>query len=452
MPTVGAVHYQFIHNVFGAFMEDCLDFFGNSWYPRFEHKIVGTYDKAVEYIREVEELEREYDKPNLPSLILNPSGDFTLDDTNSGAKQLWRFPNLMSGFVPQIFDHVYQDRNLRLSIGFTRLKGELELLMLTNSFYEYFDLKLLLTQFFGGQDRRVYPTYFNSFIIIPDNLYNFEYLNTATGKTHSINWDDINVETELIKTTNKSEYILPGIIKPIYTLRGITDASTRHGGIDSLADWRLTATIEYEVEIPSFFVLECNWIAENIHFEISYGHSYSTYENYNIPTVRQIIDTSWESGLKDGENSEFDLPDEASPIERRELVLNTRYFHKLTQENLDSTSNIEIDIPQYVSREDKIIVNSKDGPLIYVDQYQVDIEPSATTIILDPVDLELNVGDIIEVFVYEKPVGSPFMVWIRSSVNLVNSVSSPTLLSTGNPEILSGVIHIESNVESTLVI
>ena len=90
-------HYQFIHNVFGCFIENTLEYFADYLYPRFQHKVVGTYDKAVEYITKQEQYGREGDKPNLPALVLNPTGDFNLDDPNSTAHQFWRFPHLAAG-------------------------------------------------------------------------------------------------------------------------------------------------------------------------------------------------------------------------------------------------------------------------------------------------------------------------------------------------------------------
>ena len=101
--------YFFIHNVYANFFKDSLDYFSLHLYPRFEHRVVGTYDKAVEYIQKVCQYEgREIDRPQLPALILNPSGDFELADTIAGGRQLWRFPNLAPGMIKRIFDPVYQ--------------------------------------------------------------------------------------------------------------------------------------------------------------------------------------------------------------------------------------------------------------------------------------------------------------------------------------------------------
>ena len=156
-------HYTFIHNAFGSFIENSLYYFADYLYPRFEYKVIGNYNKNVEYINKLDQYGRETDKPELPAIILNPSGDFNLDDANSSAKQLWRFPNLLPGFANRLYEPIYLDNNISVNVAFTRLKGEFELLMLLNSYYEYFDVKLLLIQIFGGENRYIYPRFFNSF-------------------------------------------------------------------------------------------------------------------------------------------------------------------------------------------------------------------------------------------------------------------------------------------------
>ena len=78
--------YHFIHNVYAHFFNDMLEYFSTYLYPRFEYTVVGTYDKAVEYLEKCQQYARETDKPLLPALILNPSGEFDNADANSGGR------------------------------------------------------------------------------------------------------------------------------------------------------------------------------------------------------------------------------------------------------------------------------------------------------------------------------------------------------------------------------
>lgn len=400
--TTDKYNYTFIHNVFGSFIEDTLDYFADYLYPRFAHQVVGTYDKAVEYLTKTAQYARETDKPNLPAIILNPSGEFNLDEANTTARQLWRFPNLAPGIAANMYLPIYQDKHVKVVVAFTRLKGEIELLMLLNSFYEYFDVKLFLLQIFGGEGRPIKPTQFDSFIILPSELYNYQYSNDVTGLTYTLDWESAGAYSYLVKTTNQTEQVVAGSITPEYTLRGLADASTRHGGIDSLADWRLTAQIEYTIEIPSYIILETDYLVENINFNFRYGSCYTKYEDYNVPVNVNTVVTSWDSGLSDSEHGILDLPDSATvdSTSWTDIVFKTRYFHEVTQDESDSTSNIIISLPETISDQRLIKLQSHSGLMSYGDHYILQNDGDEIAIIID--NVEINAGEFIEIYVYKE--------------------------------------------------
>ena len=394
-------HYQFIHNVFGHFFKDTLDYFTTYLYPRFEYRVVGTYDKAVEYLNKEAALNREVDMPNLPALILNPTGEFGPADASAGGKQLWRYPNLAPGMIKRIFAPVYQDANNQVHVGFIRIKGDIELLMLTNSFYEYCDLRLYSIQIFGGLDRWIYPQYFSSFIILPQELIDYRYTNEYTGLSYKLDWASANATTELVKSTAKNELVLPCTIKPQFKMIGMTDNSTRYGGADKLADWRLGVNLEYEIEIPAYWILEADYLAENIQLEIGYGSTFSAHSDYKPPVNRQLTDYHWDLGLDETSNSTItDVSDATSEMTWvGDYEFNTRYFHIVTAEEAASTTNVVINIPETIDFYRKIVVNSKFGKLDYGDHYTLTDDGDSITIKVADVDLEE--GMIIEIYVYK---------------------------------------------------
>lgn len=405
--------YFFIHNVYANFFKDSLDYFSLHLYPRFEHRVVGTYDKAVEYIQKVCQYDRETDRPQLPALILNPSGDFELADTIAGGHQLWRFPNLAPGMIKRIFDPVYQDANTQVTVGFIRMQGDLELLMLLNSFYEYCDMKMLLIQIFGGYERWIYPQFFTTFIILPEELVNYEYSNPYTGLHYKLDWRSAGAYDKLVKTIAKDELVIPCNIKPIYKLTGFSDASTRYGGADQLADWRLGATVRYEIEIPSYLILQSDYLIEEVSFNIQAGSAYSAYSDYEIPTFMLKRKAVKDWGLDETSNSVIDLDGTCvmtTTDDEKEYQYHTRYFHIITQAEVDSTANVPIAIPEPIDDIAGFIVNSKYGEMILGDHYLLEnyidsppaLAPGYNTLLLrkDTVDLEL--GMVIELYVYKR--------------------------------------------------
>lgn len=394
--------YHFIHNVYAHFFNDMLEYFSTYLYPRFEYTVVGTYDKAVEYLEKCQQYERETDKPLLPALILNPSGEFDNADGNSGGKQLWRFPNLAYGLNKRLFDPVYQDENLLATVSFMRIKGEIELLMLLNSFYEYCDIRMLFLNIFGGRDRIIYPRFFSSFIILPDELLNYTYTNEYTGLTYKMDWEKAGATEKLVRSTARNEMVIPCNIKPQISLVSLGDGSQRYGGADRLADWRLTATINYEVEIPNYFILQSDYLALGMDVEIRYGSSFSAYNDYQPPEDRWLHNVEWDFGLDETSNSEIDIDicdSTTDVVYSSALEFKTRYLHEVTQAEIDSTTNLIITLLEQITDQQLLIVNSKEGSLSYGDHYYID--NNGWNLVIRTTDtVNLKAGWFLELYYY----------------------------------------------------
>ena len=397
--------YHFIHNVFANFYKDMLDYFSTYLYPRFEYRVVGTYDKSVEYINKACQYDRETDKPMFPALILNPSGEFTTADANAGGMQYWRFPNLAPTMIKRLFDPIYRDEHLIIHAGFIRIKGEIELIMLLNSFYEYCDLRMLHINMFGGLDRIIYPFFFSSFIILPESFVNYVYTNPYTGLTYPIDWASANASNQLVRSTARNELVLPLNIKPQISLTGLSDASSRYGGTDNIAEWKLSSTINYEIEIPNYLIIESDYLAEQVDFEIRYGSVYSAYNDYQPPDTRMLYNFSWDWGLNSDTNSEnlgYMDPDDTTCVTTYvgDFVWKTRYFHELTDADVaDSTADLRIDLPEQILYPKILVVNSADGAMNFGDHYY--IADNGNTLVIRRDTVILKAGWVLELYVYE---------------------------------------------------
>lgn len=394
-------NYQYIHNVFADFVKASLDWFGEL-YPRFQWKIIGTYDKSVEYINKQIELGRNPDKPNVPALILNPTGEFGLDETASGARQIgWRFPNLAPGLISRLYDPIYEDNDVRVCVGFSRLKGEFEMITLLPSFYEYFDLRILLIQQFGDIGRPIYPQWFNSFLILPSEVYLYEYNNPYTGVRHTLDWDKSQASEVLIKTTNKNEIVVPCRMRPRFELKSLTDASTKYGGTDRLADWRLSFTIEYQLEMPSMIMVLTDHLVQNIKLDVRHTLNYSPYySQQDIISDRSLINFYWDVSVDSTSEDYFQVikPDHADVTKREDYVLNNVYSHIVTQEQADSTSDIIIVLPEQITDNDALLILSSNGYLKYRDHYY--ISDDGLNLFIRKPEVVLEKDQILQLLVY----------------------------------------------------
>jgi hypothetical protein len=189
-------------------------------------------------------------------------------------------------------------------------------------------------------------------------------------------------------------------------LTAISDGSTRYGGSDRLAEWRLAATINYEVELPNYFILFSDYLAQGFDLEIRYASNFSQYNmaispDKAVPVNRDRYESRWDWGLDSTSNSEVVVPPPTPEYQHYgDLVWKRRYIHTVTQQEMDSTSDLEITIPEQINDTRKILVSSKYGLMDYGDHYLVSEDGRTLTIRREHVKLES--GWVLELHIYEK--------------------------------------------------
>jgi hypothetical protein len=302
-----------------------------------------------------------------------------------------------------MFDPIYQDANMRISPIFMRFKGEIELIYLVNSFYEYLDLKVHLINQLGGTDRVIYPNFFSSYLIIPEDFVTYTYSNEYTGLRYKLDWESSGATTQLIRSTAQNELVLPLTIKPQFTMTDLADGSTRYGGTDSIADWRLTVNLNYEVEIPTYIVVNSNYLVENIQLEVRYGSIYSQETHDDVPVNRQITRYHWDWGFDETSNSvaTLDPTDATSTMSMtHDIVLSETYYHIVLASEADATSNwiIEIPPPAFIDGPEYALLYSHDGLMNYGDHYL--LSGDGKTIMIKYEYVTFTEGDLIEIYVY----------------------------------------------------
>ena len=300
-----------------------------------------------------------------------------------------------------MFHPIYQDQNVLITVAFSRMVGELNFIGLMSSFYEYTDMRVFLNLIFGGMERFIYPRWFTSFIILPEDVYNYRYTNDITGESYKINIEDS--YNHLVKTTATDELVYPCTILPRYKLTSVSDSSTRLGGTDALPDWKLGFTISYEIELPTFIVLETNYLAETLKINVKYGSCYTANKAYEtadeIPANIDSFESNVDHGLDSTANSTIVFPDETTINNKKSRLFKTRYYHIVTQSEVDSASVINISLPEVVTDNNLLRLSGKYGELIYGDHYN--IISSGSVIEIDKTTVTLELDDILEISIYQ---------------------------------------------------
>jgi len=238
----------FVNNCFGSFFRGVLDWMGDDFYPRFNYKVIGTYDKAVEFFNKKKQLGKETDSPLLPSVTLDPTYDFSPEER--GGRFLWQTMNLSPLQGVKLFEPInLREQNVIVTPIFSRYQGTFELIFWLSSVYELLDFRTLLLQYTGGYNRWIRPKIFWSSIYLPDEIKNFK---DEFG--NPLDWGNSDATYIHIDNMNQTKFAHPIMLNPMFKLDSLNDNSTKYGG-DQIAEYKLSATMTYEIELPTRMVL-----------------------------------------------------------------------------------------------------------------------------------------------------------------------------------------------------
>lgn len=262
-------HCFFVHNCFGSFFRGILDWYADDFYQRFNYKVISTYDKAVEFFKKKKELGHEVNAPILPSITLDPGLDFSPDER--AGRFLWQYSTLAPGMGFKLFKPIdLKEQSVTVTPVFTRYQGTFELIFWLSSVYELLDFRTMFLQYMGGYGRYVRPKFFWSYLIFPDKIVNYK-----NDESIPIDWGNSDSTILHVETINKRKRSIPFPIDAIWKLDSLNDNSTKYGQ-DQISEYKLSATCTYEVNIPTYVVLDPH-ILENFLVQFSLGKTISRY-------------------------------------------------------------------------------------------------------------------------------------------------------------------------------
>jgi len=269
IPREIAGDYVFVNNCFGSFFRGILNWFADDFYPRFNYRVIGSYDKAVEFFNKKKTLGHEVESPLLPSVTLDPAYDFSPEER--GGRFLWQTRFLAPGIGVKIFDPIdLREQDVLVTPIFSRYQGTFEFIFWMQSVYELLDFRVMLLQFTGGFNRYIRPQLFWSYIILPDHIKDFENENRE-----KLDWGNTDATFVHIDNMNQVKYVHPILLNPIMKLDSLNDNSTKYGG-DQIAEYKLSATFTYEIELPTYMILS-NKVDGQAYLTFEMGKTYTKY-------------------------------------------------------------------------------------------------------------------------------------------------------------------------------
>ena len=305
----------FIHNSFGSFFSGVLNWFGDEFYPRFNYKVIGTYDKAIEFFKKKKELGVEVSTNLLPSITLDPMIDFSNEER--GGKFLWQHARYAPGIGLRLWRSVdLKEQSVVVTPVFSRYQGTFEVTFWLSSIYELMDFRVALLQFCGGFQRWCRPETFWTYLILPDAVENYQ-----KQDGNNLDWGNTLSDVIHVETINKHKRVIPLSLEPIWRLESFSDASTKHGG-DSIAEYKLTATFGYEINLPTYVVTSEN-LDPTLSLSLSLGSTYSKYPIISPYKILQAMETDPQTDKYIDKNYNFySIEDEVAERDNKILEFN----------------------------------------------------------------------------------------------------------------------------------
>ena len=376
-----SVQTIFLNNALGQFYNSFLQWLSDSFYTDINTKIISTYTKAVKKLSERKAQTDTFDVV-LPAVILDPSGEITPDDKFN---QLWRYNDLAPDRVANFFEPLYQDEEVMIVPVFNRFVGEMEVTLLLRSIYEYLDMRIYIAQTFKNQDRYNRPFIVYTFLVLPDELINLQYDN-LDGTTRGLDWSSANASQKLIKNMNTNEQVVPLVLTPMFKYTGLSDSSNRKAVGTELEDYKITMSIQYEIDLPVYFYIKSDYKVK-LPPTISIRNGFAGKE-YSFP----------DSYILEGD------PNDPNRPTRQFQYMRTIFFDIENESQLQSIKDNGFVIQEQFDDYQCIKIAWNDTNLDYWDDYIHDDMVMEKIIFRDNIANQLSVGDHIEIAIY-KPKG-----------------------------------------------
>jgi len=356
------VQTDFAHNMLADVINGTLVWITDNLLPRARYSIISTYDKMVERIKTL--AEEDPNVPPLPAINLDPQFPHIEEGT-----PLWRIMNTSTlSNITRMFEPILQTDDLMIVPIFVPLVMPLEVTMWFPSVYEYLDTAVKINHYFGNENRYVRPQVFPTFIIIPDKLKAIEYVNPYENKDYIIDLSSVS-SSQLIKSLGKEYLCFDCVLTPTYKFTGESDAAEKYGG-DSLADWKLSFTMEMNIQLPLWFVYYCDYKIEHVDIDIIVSKGVASTDNMVRPDYDVIVNAC--------DNTMYEFYN--------------RYIH-IVENNVDE---LTLDISEFYDS-DKIVKFYSYGGVIPNNLYEID-EVNKTVHFSIP----FKKNDAIDMFVYRK--------------------------------------------------
>jgi hypothetical protein len=237
----------FTHTAFGPFVNAVKHYINDFVYP-FNYTVIGTLDKSIQMIHQ-RKSDPEIQRKGLFSPILSLTT--VISEMVPETDNIMRYINGHPFAAPYFYNpFIWKDDN-ELYIVTKRVYGRIDFKVFADSYMEAQDIYMNLTDGFRGINKWIYLQDIKTAVLLSDEVLTY----TVDGTNPVFNWGDTIRDTGMIRSIDHEKYYLPLKSKPCIRMESLADSSAFFGG-QGLPEFTLSGSFGFEMELPSFYVLE----------------------------------------------------------------------------------------------------------------------------------------------------------------------------------------------------
>lgn len=262
-PLTSRIKYP--HIALGSFARAFRDYIHYGVYDKFNGIVFGNYNKAIQnYLQAARANESGVIDIALPIF----SYTFQIDGIDEKTDMPWRSTTFLPGISRGIYDSFYKDKDFELKVIYRRLKGTINSNIYCSSEAELLDIQMAFFDGFRGLN--VFnKTAIRAMTILPKEIVFTDYMGRTIGRSLTGNM----ITKAFVPSVNSDQYYIYNDINAIINMGSISQSSNYYGG-SSLPDYNLTASFNFEIDIPQYIMclaLE-DYVSIDINIDVSYKY------------------------------------------------------------------------------------------------------------------------------------------------------------------------------------
>lgn len=263
-PLTSRIKYP--HIALGSFARAFRDYIHYGVYDQFSGIIFGNYNKAIQqYLQMIRTKESPVIDIGLPIF----SYTFQIDGLDDKTDMPWRSTTFLPGLSKGIYGSFYKDKEFELKIVYRRLKGTINSNIYCSSEAELLDIQMAFFDGFRGLN--VYSkTAIRAMTVLPGELMFTDYMGRSIGRALTGN----HITKAFVPTVNSEQYYVYNDINAIINMSNISQNSNYYGSGASLPEYNLSATFNFEIDIPQYVLCMAleDYVSIDINIDVSYKY------------------------------------------------------------------------------------------------------------------------------------------------------------------------------------